>query len=606
MQNSIFEIVRDAEDNYLHGTVHIGEYVEFDMHNVLETTEAYVNSKHTSGPTDALGRDKPFFNIVTAAMNVWYRATDLDRKNINFVPTNAKSVPLAFIANVLLQNWMNDNRFGQFLNSWGRTLAKNGSAVVKFVEKDGELIPSVIPWSRLIVDPIDFDAIPRIEKFYKTPAQLRKMGYDSKVVENLIAAVSTRKTLDGNQKDNQSGFIELYEVHGELPDYMLLDDYKDDGNEENVKYTQQMHVVSFVKDNASDKYTDYCLYKGKEKKDPYMITHLIEEDGRTLSIGAVESLFDAQWMQNHTMKNMKDLLDLTSKMVYQTADGGFVGKNVIKNIENGDILITDDNKPLSQVNTSKQDITALQNFSSQWSALAQEITSTPDAVRGNTLPSGTPFALAEYAGSQASSLFEIMTENKGLSLEDMIRIYIIPNLKKRLKNTDEIVAILDAAGIDEIDAMYIPKKAVSQYNQTAKNMMIKGVVPSPYQADIAEMGVKADIAEMGNKRFFKPSEFSDKQWDEIFSDFAWDSIRVEVTNENSDKLTVLTTLNTTFQTIARNPAVLQDKNAMAIFSAILSETGRFSPLQITSASTPTPPAMPTAAPPGGTEALPIT
>jgi hypothetical protein len=50
--------------------------------------------------------------------------------------------------------------------------------------------------------------------------------------------------------------------------------------------------------------------RARERKDPYMITHLIEEDGRTLSIGAVEYLFDAQWMQNHTVKNMKDLLDL--------------------------------------------------------------------------------------------------------------------------------------------------------------------------------------------------------------------------------------------------------------------------------------------------------
>lgn len=603
MQTSICEIVRDAEDNYIHGTTKIGEYVDFDMHKTLETIDAYLNSKHISGSQDALGRDKPFFNIVTAAANIWYRATDLDRKDIKFIPTNQASVALAFVANVMLQNWMNDNRFGQFLNDWGRTLARYGSAVVKFVEKDGKLIPSVVPWNRLIVDPISFDAIPRIEKFYMTPAQLRKMkSYDQDVVEGLILAASTRKTLDGFQKDNESNFIELYEVHGDLPEFMLKDqeppiDMKD------VVYVQQMHVVSFTKSEGgkNDDYDDYTLYKGREKKDPYMITHLIEEDGRTLSIGSVESLFDAQWMQNHTVKNMKDLLDLSSKLIFQTADKNFVGKNVISSIETGDILTHAGNQPVTQVNNSKGDIVALQNFGTMWQGLGKEITSTPDAARGTTPPSGIAMGTVQLVTSQGLSLFEIMTENKGLSLEDMAREYIIPNLKKRLKNKDEVVAILDDAGIQEIDAMYIPRRAVSKYNDEVKKDLLKGEVPTPYNEDLAKMDVQKELVQMGNKRFFTPDELSEKQWDEIFSDFQWDSIRIEVTNENTEKQVVLQTLNSVFTTIASNPGVLNDPNAKMLFGAILAETGRISPLQLNSV----PPQMPqpTAAPPGGTEAL---
>lgn len=605
MQTSICEIVRDAEDNYIHGTTQIGEYVDFDMHKTLETIDAYLNSKHISGPQDSLGRDKPFFNIVTAAANIWYRATDLDRKDIKFIPTNKASTALAFVANVMLQKWMDDNRFGQFLNDWGRTLSRYGSAVVKFVEKDGTLIPSVVPWNRLIVDPIRFDAIPRIEKFYVTPAQLRKMkSYDQDVVESLILSTSTRKTLDGFQKDNESNFIELYEVHGELPEYMLKDqeppiDMKD------VVYVQQMHVVSFTKsaNGKNSDYDDYTLYKGREKKDPYMITHLIEEDGRTLSIGAVESLFDAQWMQNHTVKNMKDLLDLSSKLVFQTADKNFVGKNVITAIETGDILIHEANSQLTQVNNSKGDIVALQNFGSMWQNLGKEITSTPDAARGSTPPSGIAMGTVQLVTAQGLSLFEIMTENKGLALEDMAREYIIPNLKKSLKNRDEVVAILDDAGIQEIDAMYVPRRAVELFNEKTKEQLLKGEIPTPYNEDLAKMEVQKELSDTGNRRFFKPDELDEKQWDEIFSDFQWDSIRVEVTNENADKQAVLQTLNSVFTTIASNPGVLNDPNAKMLFGALLAETGKISALQLNTI----PPQMPqpTAAPPGGTEALPI-
>ena len=116
--------------------------------------------------------------------------------------------------------------------------------------KGGELIASVIPWNRLIVDPVDFDALPRIEKFYKTPAQLRRMKeYNKAKVDSLISAITARKTLSGSQKDNQSEFIECWEVHGEL-DSRLLDDNPDLSREDkDIKYIQQMHVISFVKND---------------------------------------------------------------------------------------------------------------------------------------------------------------------------------------------------------------------------------------------------------------------------------------------------------------------------------------------------------------------
>ena len=580
MIQDIYEVVRKAESNYLQGKTKLGDYVDFSMHDTIEKIDAYWNSKHIGGETDSLGREKPVFNIVIAAGNIWYRATDLDRKNIKFIPTSQKSILLAFVANVLLQNWMDKNRFGKFLNAWGRSLAKYGSSVVKFVEKGRELIPSVIPWNRLIVDPVDFDALPCIEKFYKTPAQLRKIKeYDQVAVDSLIQAVSARKTLVGSEKDTQSEFIELYEVHGEL-DSRLLDE-NPDLSRENIKYVQQMHVISFVKNDTEKGYNDFCIYKGKESKNPYMITHLIEEDGRTLSIGSVESLFDAQWMMNHTVKNMKDTLDIVSKLLMQTADKRYTGKNVLNSIESGDIFTHEVNMPLTRIANDKPDITALQNFGMMWRQLGPEITATPEAMRGLTPVSGTPLGTTQLLVSQSNSLFEIMTENKGLDLEDMLRDYVIFHLKKQLKHKDEVVGILDDAGIQEIDAMYIPQKAILLHNENFVNSVIKGENPVPFDQQAMQNTVKQGLSILGNKRFFKPDDLGKLQWDELFSDFEWDNIRVEITNENVDKQAVLQTLNMALTTIAKNPAILQDPNAKMLFNAILMETGRISPLQLT-------------------------
>lgn len=573
MIKSICEIVREAETNYQSGVTHIGDYVDFSLKETVEKINAYSYSKHISGDKDSLDRDKPFFNIVSAAQNIWYRATDIDRKHIKFIPKTMSSVPLAFVANILLQNWMDKNRFGQFLNSWGRGLARYGSSVLKFIEKKGELIAMVSPWNRIICDAVDFDATPRIEKFYKTPAQLRKMGYDNDKVEQLIEALQTRKNLSKRNKDVKNDFIELYEVHGELDGRLLEDDPKDTDNKK-AKYVQQMHVVSFVLQDKE--YKDFTLYKGKEEKDPYIITHLIEEDGRVLSIGAVEYLFEAQWMTNHTVKNMKDTLDLASKLIFQTSDPTYQGRNVLSAIETGDINIHKINEPLTQVNTSKGDIVALQNYGAMWRALGQDITATPDAMRGITPVSGTPLGTTELLTAQSNSLFEIMTENKGLHLEDILLKFIIPHLKKKLRNKDEILAILDDNGIEEIDAMYIPKEAVKRYNQKNKEAILSGQPAQTFNPQMEQQAIKQELVAMGNKRSFVTTELN---WDEVFSDFQWDNIRVEVTNENSDKSAVMQVLNDLFKTIATNPAILQDKNAQMIFNKILTELAVVSPLQ---------------------------
>lgn len=589
--DSIHQIIREAEDRYIRGNSKIGKYVNRQMYEVVSTIEAYINSKHTSGLTDSQGREKPFFNIVKAARNIWYRSTDLDRRHIRFMPSKASNVATALLADIHLQKWMDKHNFGKFLNQWGLTLATYGSAIVKFVEKNGDLVPSVVPWNRFVPDAIQFDAIPRIEKFYMTPAQLRKQeNYDQEMVEKLIESVSTRKDLSGQDKDDSDNFIEIYEVHGELS----LETYKkakglevSDGDDK--VYKQQMHVVSYT-GNADDGYEDYTLYCGYERQDPYMLTHLMEEDGQTLSVGAVEDLFDAQWMQNHTIYQWKNQLDLASKIIFQTSDTNFIGRNVLTAIENGDIMIHKVNEPLTQINNQSHDASSLQAFGNVWKLLEQNITSTPDAIRGNTQPSGTAYRSVAIQQQEATSLFEQMTENKGLDLEEMLRRFVIPHLKKQLDTDEEIMATLDEAKITEIDSLYIPNIAISTFNEDVKKQILNGLpngMPSPYIPEMVEPIVKNALNRSGNRRSIKPTVMKDGKevsvkWKEVFSDFEWDNIKVEITNESKDKAAILTTLTSLFQTLAQtDPA-----KANMVLGKIMTETGAVSPLEFKTSVSP--------------------
>ena len=578
------DIIRKQENDYNNSDTQISEYVSFSPKDTVDRTEAYLNSKHTTGEQDSLGRDKPFFNIVTAASNVWYRATDIDRKDIRIKPTVSSSHTAAILANVKSKEWMRKSNFGVFLNQWGLTLSQFGTAVSKFVEVDGKLIAKVVPWNRLIVDAIEIEGNPIIEKHYYTPAQLRKnKEFDQDMVESLIAGAQVTRKIGNNETvDNKSDYIEVYELHGEFSQELLTQKEKDKDT-----YVQQVHICSFTESviDGKTEYLDYTLYSGQEKN-PYHVAHLIKQEGRALAIGAVEHLFEAQWMTNHNEKAIKDQLDLASKLVWQSSDPAYQGKNV-EDLDNGSILYHDVNQPLTKLQNDSQDIGSLQSSKQSWQNQASEASSTPDSLRGVTPPSGTALGTVQITTSQGLSLFELMMENKGLALEEIWREWVIPNIKRELDTKDEIVAALDSMSIKQVDSMYIPNEARRRFNEQAVEKVITALetddlsgVPSPFNAEAEERAVAEDMSSLGNTRFFKPDELDEKTWKEVFDDFEWD-VEIEVTNEQSDKQALLANLNYTLGTLASLGDV---DNARTVLGKVLEETDVFSPMELASVS----------------------
>lgn len=583
LTDSVGERVRKMEQEYIRGSTSISKYVTFSMLETLDKIDAYLNAKHITGSKDSHDRQKPFFDIVTAAVNVWYRATDIDRKHIRVIATKQSDWLNSFAATVVLQDWMRRSRFATFLNEWGRTLARYGSAVVKFVEKDGELHMQIVPWNRIICDPVDFDAGLHIEVIELTEPQLRQRiethGYDKEQVEALSDALVVRESIDRRKKDNKSEYVKLYEVHGLLPLKLLTD--KD--SDQDV-YVQQMHVIAFVgkKKGRTTEYDDFTLVSGREEKDPYEITHLIKEPDRTLAIGAVEHLFQAQWMINHSMKAIKDSLDLASKNIFQTADTSFVGRNVLNDLVTGDVLIHSPNMPVSQVNNQAHDIVSWQNYAVAWQNVGKEINGISEAMMGAQPKAGQAWRQTEAILNESYSLFELMTENKGNHIEDWLRVRIIPFLKKRkLNNADEVSALLESYDLRKLDARYIKSESIKRTNEVIADKVInRESVTQDTQAQLMEQtrtDLQEQLNEMGNQRFIVPSELSDKTWKEQFKELEWD-LEIDITGESRDVAQMMTTLNTAL-TVAANPAFEQSPKAQAIVGRILELTGAMSPVE---------------------------
>ena len=295
-------------------------------------------------------------------------------------------------------------------------------------------------------------------------------------------------------------------------------------------------------------------------------------------------MFEAQWMVNHSEKLAKDQLDIISKIIVQTSDGNFVGQNVLNAVESGDIWIHEINRKAETIQWPTNTVTAIQNYGIRWQALGNQITSISESMMGQNPPSGTAWRQTEALLRESHSLFEVMTENKGLDLEKILREYIIPHLKKKMDNAEELAAILDKQQIEQLDAMFVPSEAIRRINKKNAEAVLNGELPigegERDQAVIREeQKIQNSLNLLGNQRFIKPSDIKSKTWKEALKDLEWD-LECEITGESKDKQAVLTTLSSIFQTIASNPMVLQDPDAKMIFNKILEETGDVSPVEL--------------------------
>jgi hypothetical protein len=252
-------------------------------------------------------------------------------------------------------------------------------------------------------------------------------------------------------------------------------------------------------------------------------------------------------------------------------------------IENGDILIHQLNQPLTEINNTSHDITALQAFGAQWKSLGNEITGVSESMMGQTAPSGTTWRQVEALLQESHSLFEIMTENKGLDVERMMTKYIIPHLKKKMDTSEEISAILESHQITQLDSLYIPNEAIRRVNNKIKEAVLSGKIYPPemqvQEIETEKQNIQRGLNSFGNQRFIKPSDVPDKTWKEVLKDLEWE-VEVDITGEQTDRQAVMTTLTTVFQSIAGMQGRPMTSDEKLVFNRILEQTGAISPIEL--------------------------
>lgn len=573
MEKTLGELVKEAEQNDLNGETTLSKYVTQNMREDINKTEAYYNSQFTHGNKDADGREKPFKNICYPAVNIWYRATDIDAKDLKIIAKNDKQVIPALLATIKLREWMNKVNFGQFLNEWGHVLAKHGSAVIEIVKASKELSIRCLDWNNIIVDAIDFDGNIKIKRLWLSPAQLRKNKlYNKEKVKELLDNLQSRETSDGTKKDNKAGYVEVFEVHGELPKSFLTDNEKDE-----EEYVTQMHVICLQGKKDSKDFNEYSLFKGPEKKEPMMNTHLVKVEGQSYVGGAVKNLFQTQWMINDSEKMIRDHLLIASKVVFQGSDGTMEGANFFSEVDNGQYLLHKPNEPMTRVQNTP-DIEAMRASRNDWIQHGNTSNGIADAMISQA-NSGTAWRQTQAELTEAHSLFELMVETKGLYLKQMFKDYLLEYFIEQLDNNDPIAGFLTPEELKNIDSRYLPNETIRRVNDKKKQTILGGNAynTSMEAQHMAEAGQAISSELSGNQRFIYPSK---KTWKEEFKDLDWDNLELDVTGESENTTEKMATLNTALMFLASKQGQPLSEDEQVVFSELMKASGSLSPLKL--------------------------
>jgi len=142
MADTIFELIKREESAYQALPVAIVENYEWHMFEHIKKTILYKNSQYSSGNSD----DKPFKNIIRPILNLQYRATGFDLKDIVLFVNDAQKYFMSFLVKKYHEMWARQNKMDDFIDDMVEAYCDFGGVLVKDI---GQKRPEVVPWARI-------------------------------------------------------------------------------------------------------------------------------------------------------------------------------------------------------------------------------------------------------------------------------------------------------------------------------------------------------------------------------------------------------------------------------------------------------------------------
>lgn len=549
-------------------TIDLVEGLPFSQKDQIKTIEFYNNSKYLNGQKDELGREKPFFNILNAICDVENAAKDLDTKDIQITSDDANHYLESWLLSKDIYVWMKETNFAKTLNDMRDMHTRYGSLLVKKVMKDKELTLELPEWKNTLTDQINIIKGAIVETHWMTANEISKMTEWKNINQVLMKLKNT-----GSSKR-----VPVYEIRGEFSKAA----YKDAMGE---KYTGKdekefSYQLYYIAGNPVDSgkidttLTPYItLYCEDDTEEVYKYLARKPKAGRSFGVGVMEEGEEAQVYTNDAVLKQHRAMEYTTKVIGQSASKKLKGRNLLTETDDGTILETEENKPITALNLLPSG--GLQQYNAlitQWYDQLQKTTSAYSAQRGDTPPSGTPFRLQATVLQQSNNVFKTLQQEMGIFITEIIEDWIMPYLATKLNKEHILAYDFSPEELKEIDNKFTAKEA----NKRAIEQILSGKMVTQEEYDGWIEGYDEFIKQTKSQRFIQiPKDFYKNLKAKV---------TVNITGEQRNKAATLESLNNVLITYASNPNLANDPVASQLLMKIIELSGAgISPINIVGA-----------------------
>lgn len=495
--DNIFAYVRAQRQAYENDTIEVVTGYHYSQRKTIEKITKYHASQYDGDNKDAILGELPFDNITTEPVEKETESTDFDNADIEVRPkkNTRESRMKNMIATKALREYLERNHFANTLNQICYTRAMYGGVLVKDT-KEGT---KVVPWANVITDQSDILSGTIIERHYYTPAEMKAMKGWKNVDEAIATARQFRASDTGNGADNndtQGHLIEVYEVHGVLPESMIVE-----GGDE-FTFKQYMYVIAGIDWQANDGMggkteEGIILYEGDEKELPYKYNARNPIVGRALGVGVVESLFNQQKYHNFTLAEELRMMSIAGKIFFDS-DNPDVPNNLLTKLDHGTVLKRkSDQSPITQISAVPTGLPGYQNIRAELSGSAKAITGAYESMTGEEGKSNKAFRLAALQNVEGRSRYEQEREELGILIEEIIREWELPRAIKWVTQENELLTHFEASELAEIDEII---KASHLNDFIAESLLTKRKSVSQLDIDSVTQKLDKELRRSGSKR----------------------------------------------------------------------------------------------------------
>lgn len=481
IESSLFKRIESEIQSYLNKDVELSDGVFFSQYKTINRIYKFKNRNLSGSKINSDLSYDYYFDIISPRADSEVKNLRFDTKNIlAFSQNPRRDFPAVFIANASLRSWMAENGEDEKLKAAVEEFTANGNIGFKKVNGGYEIVDALNTFiTNIRAEHVDDTDI--VERHEMTASQLMRMEkWDQEEITETIKDCGNKSfsaTRETTAIDTTSKRYEIYEFTGEVNEKEFLALKGDKSGDENKFFLAKVIIAGLNSAGTGEKYILFSeKLRDKDKlSDHYIYAHRGRYEGRFWRVGMYELLFDHQIRANEIGNQLARGLEWASKVIFRSKDSKVL-QNIRADIDNGDVIITDD---LAQVDVRMR---GLDQLIADWNRLnndADRLSNSTEIVRGET-PAGTPFRMGLLMDQNAGKLFTMLRQKITLPYKRVFREWVLPELINYLKGEDVFRLVGETDILDQLREIMVE----SWY---AKNLVAIG----PHTKEIADT-IKAE------------------------------------------------------------------------------------------------------------------